>query len=193
MKLENFPTSPAGKRMISYVSEEFYERSYVGKWLYQVMGLEWDEVLSIAESLPEQLFPETATWAIMYHEIKYGLPIGDYMDLAERRRLIFIKRDTRAPMNPYYMEQSLSTIISGEATVLDSNEDHTIPPNTFVVKIDEVDDESVMRQVRAFLDRVKQSHTTYTILFYANATAKEYFYTGYVAELIEDSCLAIAY
>ena len=28
-----------------------------------------------AEDLPAQLFPETATWGLMYHEIKWGLGI----------------------------------------------------------------------------------------------------------------------
>lgn len=31
--LENFPTSESAKRQLSYVTEGFYEKSYVGKWL----------------------------------------------------------------------------------------------------------------------------------------------------------------
>ena len=36
--LEAFPTSESAVRMLSYVSQGFYDNSYVGKWLYQVMG-----------------------------------------------------------------------------------------------------------------------------------------------------------
>ena len=101
LDLEQFPTSASAKRMIASVSEEFYEKSYVGKWLYQVMGLEWDEVRANVEILPEQVFPETATWGLMYHELKWGLPIRTNLPLDERRRLIYRKRDLRAPMNPW--------------------------------------------------------------------------------------------
>ena len=79
--LENFPTSESGKRQLGYVSEEFYEKSYVGKWLYQVMGLEYDEARRLVEELPEQMFPETATWGLMYHEIKWGLPVRENLSI----------------------------------------------------------------------------------------------------------------
>ena len=101
--IENFPTSESAKKMLSYVTEGFYDKSYVGKWLYQVMGLEYDAALKIAEELPYQFFPETATWGLMYHEIKWGLPIRKNLSYEERRRLIYQKRDNRAPMTPYRM------------------------------------------------------------------------------------------
>ena len=40
--LEHFPTSKTAQRMLSRVSP-IYSRSYVGKWLYQVMGLEMED------------------------------------------------------------------------------------------------------------------------------------------------------
>ena len=36
--LENFPVSESAKNMIASVSDGFYDNSYVGKWLYEVMG-----------------------------------------------------------------------------------------------------------------------------------------------------------
>ena len=103
--LENFPTSESAKKMLSYVSDGFYDESYVGKWLFQVMGAEYDKALEIVEDLPAQFFPETATWGLMYHEIKWGLPVRLNLSYAERRRLIYLKRDYRAPMTPYRMER----------------------------------------------------------------------------------------
>ena len=41
--IEHFPTSESAKRMLSFVTKGFYDKSYVGKWLYQVMGLELDQ------------------------------------------------------------------------------------------------------------------------------------------------------
>ena len=40
--LENFPVSESAKNMIVSVSDGFYDNSYVGKWLYEVMGQEYD-------------------------------------------------------------------------------------------------------------------------------------------------------
>ncbi|MEI3522163.1 MAG: putative phage tail protein [Anaerosacchariphilus sp.] len=73
--LENFPVSESAKNMIASVSDGFYDNSYVGKWLYEVMGQEYDTAREIAEDILNQLFPETATWGLMYHEIKWGLPV----------------------------------------------------------------------------------------------------------------------
>lgn len=56
MNIENFPTSEAAKRMMGYITGNgFYDRSYVGKWIFQVMGIEMDEARRIIEDeLPYQ-------------------------------------------------------------------------------------------------------------------------------------------
>ena len=163
MDLENFPTSETAKEMLSYVSAEFYAKSYVAKWLYQVMGLEWDEVWAIVESLAEQAFPETATWGLMYHEIKYGLPISENMTYEERRRAIYLRRDVRRPMNPYGMEQLIYSITGCTAEVRDSNDDGSIPANTFTIAIHAGDDPVDLAMVFKKINQVKQSHVTYSI------------------------------
>ena len=53
-ELELFPTSESALKMLSYVTPGFYDKSYVGKWMFQVMGLEYDKALKLAEELPEQ-------------------------------------------------------------------------------------------------------------------------------------------
>ena len=73
--IEHFPTSESAKRMLGMVTKGYYDKSYVGKWLFQVMGLEEDELKKIIAELPAQIFPETATWSLRYHEEKWGLPI----------------------------------------------------------------------------------------------------------------------
>lgn len=163
MDLENFPTSETAKEMLSYVSAEFYAKSYVAKWLYQVMGLEWDEVWAIVNSLAEQAFPETATWGLMYHEMKYGLPVSESMTYEERRRAIYLRRDVRRPMNPDSMEQIIFSITGCTAVVKDSNEDSSIPANTFTVAINMGDDPVDLSSVIKKLRQVKQSHVTFTV------------------------------
>lgn len=104
MNIENFPTSQSAKRMMGYITgNEFYGKSYVGKWIFQAMGKEMDDAhLRIEEELPYQAFPETATWGLRYHEEKYGLPVRENLSYKERRKLILEKRNTRAPINPSY-------------------------------------------------------------------------------------------
>ncbi|MBQ9720312.1 MAG: DUF2313 domain-containing protein [Oscillospiraceae bacterium] len=166
--LERFPTSESAKRMISYVSEEFYERAYVAKWLYQVMGLEWDDVWTVVETLPEQAFPETATWGLMYHEMKWGLPVRENLDYEERRRRIYQKRDLRAPMVPWRLEWYLRNATGHNIRIEDIHEEHlygwTPPhPNVFKVYITDVEGTANTALLRARLNALKQSHTTYTV------------------------------
>ena len=165
--LENFPISESAKKMLSYVSDGFYDESYVGKWLFQVMGAEYDKALEIVEDLPAQFFPETATWGLMYHEIKWGLPVRLNLSYAERRRLIYLKRDYRAPMTPYRMERYLEDATGFVVRIADVNDPGEYGfdaphPNFFTAYF--VGEGTLdSKKVRAILDRLKQSHTTYKV------------------------------
>lgn len=165
--LEDFPTSSSAKKMLSYVSDGFYDTSYVGKWLYQVMGIEYDMAFQIAEELPEQFSPETATWGLMYHEIKWGLPVRENLSYEERRRLIYQKRDFRSPMTPYRMEVYLNDVTGFEVHIADVNDPgmfgYQMPhPNMFKVYfLGENPPNS--KAVHDILDRLKQSHTSYAV------------------------------
>jgi len=165
--LENFPTSESAKKMLNYVSDGFYDESYVGKWIFQVMGMEYDRALEILENLPAQFFPETATWGLMYHEIKWGLPVQVGLPYEERRKLIYMKRDCRTPMTPFRMERYLENMLGLEVHVNDVNDKgklgHRFPePNKFIVTI--IGDSGLnLENVRDTLDMLKQSHTMYII------------------------------
>jgi hypothetical protein len=165
--LENFPKSESAKKMLSTVSDGFYDTSYVGKWLFEVMGQEYDTVNELMEDLPNQMFPETATWGLMYHEMKWGLPVRNDLDYEERRKLIFQRRDYRAPMTPYRMETYLNNSMDFEFHVLDVHDpgeynfalEH---PNIFkVIAIGEGTLD--MKSLREKLDALKQSHTLYRV------------------------------
>lgn len=170
--LECFPTSDSAKRMLSYVTDGFYDKSYVGKWMYQVMGMEYDMALKIAEELPLQFFPETATWGLMYHEIKWGLPVRMNLSYEERRRLIYQKRDAKAPMTPYRMECYLRELTGLEVHVADVHDlgrysDGFSHPNMFSVTI--IGNSGLdLSEVRRILDRYKQSHTVYALRLLEN-------------------------
>ena len=117
MNIENFPTSESARRMMRYITGNgFYDQSYVGKWIFQIMGEEMDDARRrIEDELPYQAFPETATWGLRYHEEKYGLPVRNNLPYDERRKIILEKRNTRAPMNPYMMEKILENVTGRKA------------------------------------------------------------------------------
>ena len=53
MNLEQFPTSETAKKMLSYITGNgFYDNSYVGKWIFQVMGEEMGDARAIIDELP---------------------------------------------------------------------------------------------------------------------------------------------
>lgn len=165
--LEQFPTSESAKRMLSYVSEDFYRKSYVGKWIYQVMGEEWDAAWEIINSLPEQAFLETATWGLKYHEMKWHLPIRENLDYETRRRYVYQKRDGRTPMNPYWLEWYLSNATGFNVRVEDAHDEHLYGwepphPNTFIVYF-EGDGSLDVAAAKERLKYLRQSHTTYIL------------------------------
>ena len=165
--LENFPVSESAKNMIASVSDGFYDNSYVGKWLYEVMGQEYDTAREIAEDILNQLFPETATWGLMYHEIKWGLPVRENLPYEERRQLIYRKRDYRAPMTPYRMEGYLKTATGFDVRIADINDPGDygfVAPHPNVFKAYFMGEGTLAsKRVRAMLNELKQSHTMFTM------------------------------
>ena len=165
--LENFPVSESAKNMIASVSDGFYDNSYVGKWLYEVMGQEYDTAREIAEDILNQLFPETATWGLMYHEIKWGLPVRENLPYEERRQLIYRKRDYRAPMTPYRMEGYLKTATGFDVRIADINDPGDygfVAPHPNVFKAYFMGEGTLAsKRARTMLNELKQSHTMFTM------------------------------
>lgn len=165
--LENFPVSESAKNMIASVSDGFYDNSYVGKWLYEVMGQEYDTAREIAEDILNQLFPETATWGLMYHEIKWGLPVRENLPYEERRQLIYRKRDYRAPMTPYRMEGYLKTATGFDVRIADINDPGDygfVAPHPNVFKTYFMGEGTLAsKRARSMLNELKQSHTMFTM------------------------------
>lgn len=171
MDLETFPKNESAKRMLSYLTPGFYDESYVGKWLFEVMGKEIEEAAVIFDELPFQAFPETATWGLEYLEEKYGIPNRKDLSDSERRKLIIQKRDTKAPMTPYAMEHLLKTVTDFEVRVSDRNDVfHGIfkpisHPNVFQVILTG-EGTAEIGKIKPLLDKIKQSHTLYELMYY---------------------------
>lgn len=163
--LNQFPTSEAGKRMLTYITKGWYDKSYVGKWVFQILGIEMDTWLEYFDDLPNQLVVETATWALRYHELKYGLTVREDLTDEERRMRILAVRDNKMPMSPYGMAKKLNESTGYTIEIYDIN----VPgpqtfshPNTFWVRASgdtEISILDLLKKIRA----IKQSHTTFTL------------------------------
>lgn len=169
--LEKFPENHVSKRMISRVSP-IYERSYVAKWLYEVMGREVGDAETRFSELREQANPETATWGLCYWEQRYGIEVDESRSLAARRAAVISKRGTRAPMNPARIEEILSSM-SGRKIRVEEN----VAPYTFRVYVENgegfVDYDAIVRKLK----KVKPSHLAFEVCFEVFTTA--YIGTGY--------------
>ncbi len=165
--IENFPISRTALDMLHSMPEDFYKDSYVMKWLLQVTGTEWDSIKDIIEGLPLQFFPETATWGLIYHEQKWQLPVKYNLGYEERRKLIYQRRDFKAPMTPYKMELYIEKILGIETHITDCHdpgERRFMPGHPNIFKATFVTENTLdVAAVSAVLNKLKQSHTVYTL------------------------------
>lgn len=158
MNLEAFPTSERAQHMMGRISP-IYDNSYVGKWIFQVMGEEMDETWLRFEELRAQAHPETATWALPYWEERYGLTPKPSDSQEARRAAIITKRSMRAPMNPARLELIVSQIAGKDVECIEN-----VAPYTFRIVIqdaqgDEVDTVAIIEAIR----RAKPSHQTFEL------------------------------
>lgn len=168
--LENFPTSETAKEMMGSVTKGWYDKAYVGKWLYQVMGLSLDKVKEIYQELPNQFFVETATWGLAYHEQKYGIPVKDNVSDEDRRRVILQRMKSRVPMTPYQLERLLKRQFGIEAEVSDIHDPGSLGyqpthPNVFHVIVWGRDQNMVLdyAMIEQQIRQVNQSHTIFSV------------------------------
>lgn len=162
--LEHFPTNETALRMMERVSP-IYDRSYVGKWIFEIMGLEMGEARAYFEELRQQPFPERTTWAIEYWERRYAIIPKPTDDLETRRRNITMKHGVRLPMNPARMEQIVEMMTGYPAQVTEN-----VAPYTFSVDIC-IGPEYGCIDIGAVLSKLKQVKPSHQVLLFS-LTAK---------------------
>ena len=163
--LEHFPTDGTAQRMLSRVSP-IYDQSYVGKWLYQVMGLEISDARQRSEELRLQAFPETATWGLVYWEALYNIEPDPSLSISERRRQIMFRRERKAPMNPDKLAQLISGACGGvQCTIIEN-----VNAYTFEVQIEILPSDIAESDLRKVIDKMKPSHQDYRISFALSTT-----------------------
>lgn len=157
--LERFPTSEAAIRMLKTVSS-IYGKAYVGKWLYQVMGLEIDEAWKLFEELRLQAFPETATWGIIYWEQRYSIIPDDNLSTEERRQHIIVKRSKRSPMNPEIVKELSTNSTKRPTEVIERNSEYA-----FTILIGSGESLVDFRALIDLIKSAKPSHLAFNVIF----------------------------
>ncbi len=161
--IDNFPTRASAKRMLSRITG-IYDKSYVGKWIFEVMGAEIDPAWERVEEIKLQASPVTATWGLKYWEQRYGIYPDESVPLEKRRRRIMAYRMAKVPMNPVRMANILKGA-SGREVGIEEN----VAPYTFGITIDGNSDIQVdLTDLFALIDRIKPAHQSYRVAFFKN-------------------------
>lgn len=153
--LDNFPANETAQRMLSRVSP-IYDRSYVMKWLYQVMGVELEEMKYYIKTFPLQRFPETASWGIRYLEQKYEIKPDESLELQQRRENAIAARPYRGAITPYRIEQAILDICGIRATVRERAKEYY-----FEIITDETNKTFDYTKVVEIVNKIKPSHMDY--------------------------------
>lgn len=117
--LDKFPTNPTAQYMMSMISP-IYDRSYVGKWIFQVIGLAMQVPNDMIKGFVDEEFPETATWSLPNWEYVYGIETNPDLPIDIRRKRILEVKDYTRPMNPARIA-SLMTNLTGRPAYVREN------------------------------------------------------------------------
>ena len=156
--IERFPTSDTAQRMLSRVSP-IYENSYIIKWLYEVMGIEFDEARKIIQELGDQMFTQTVTWGIAYQEHKYSIEPDESLSLEERRARLYRKKTAGAPVSPRQLEKYIADLWGITVDL-----DETYAPGRFLISILK-DDKGNLREMLKDLREQAPSHLVWALLY----------------------------
>lgn len=100
--------SVKGRRLFGYISP-IYDHAVIMQAVMEAIGSEWDDVDWLIEEVFSQLFPQTATWGIVYWERLVGIPRNDSLSIEQRRARVLTRMQTRWPMTKERMEQLVRT------------------------------------------------------------------------------------
>lgn len=100
--------SPKGRKFLGYISP-IYEQSVIMQAIMEAIGAEWDEAEKLADEVLAQLFPQTATWGIVYWERLLGIPPNHSVPIEQRQSKVLTKMQTKWPVTKSRLEQIVRT------------------------------------------------------------------------------------
>lgn len=158
---EAFLDNETAKKMMKSISP-IYDRSYVAKWLFQVMGTEIEDAWNRFEELREQAFVDTATWGLKYWEWRYYIGADESNSWEERRNKIRRKQSRPLPINPKKIEKFIKDICGREAKITEN-----IAPYVFSIAILSGESNVNYFDIKQSIERAKPAHLSFVLLFEA--------------------------
>lgn len=141
-KMVEILKSPEAQKIIDYVTPK-YGNSYVGLWLFQVIGTELDDMRTWTEEMRKQITPSTATWGLYYFQQDYGLNLDEQLltiepgipeqeiplemqELIKRvRQEIITKIRERSAANPTNISNIISGMTSRNISIIENTSKNT--------------------------------------------------------------------
>lgn len=158
--------SEAGRRMLSMVSP-IYRRSYVGLWMFELLGRSVDEMRAWVESMKQQIAPGTATWSLPYWEEQYGIKIDESIPDARRRAMLLSRTKSRGAFTPGKLKALSEAITGVSARVVER-----VSPHSFAVYLPFHTDRDA--RLAEEIRRVKPAHMTFELRYEEGAFARAY-------------------
>ena len=155
-KREEILTTAAADKMLGMISP-IYDESYVGLWIMEVIGREYQRLADVVSELPEQMQPETATWLLEFWEQRYGITPPEGSTTERRRELLLAKIRLRDVSNEAGLEEALSQFADVPVRI-----DGHIGDYTFGVYVEAISHPN-MAAIAAQINRLKPAHMSYEL------------------------------
>ena len=101
--------SDKGRQMLKSVSP-IYGQSKIMQAVFEAVGGEFDDVDQLSDEVFAQMFPQTATWGVVYWEELLRLKSNKNLPSELRRARVLSKMQTRWPVTPAKMEIYISSV-----------------------------------------------------------------------------------
>lgn len=164
-------TTPKGKEMITFISP-IYADSEIEQAIYQAIGTEWDNAEELSQEVLLQLFPQTATWGLIFWEQRLKLPTNTNEDIERRRRKVIAKLQSKHIVTPERMAMILKNYTGADIEIIEN-----ITPYTFEINLTGREGfpkslEDLYKEVK----RIKPSHLS--VKYKLISITKSKFYIG---------------
>ena len=148
--------SGEAEAFLRMVTKGFYDNSYTGLWIYEVIGREWDDMRTWAEGLKNEINPQTCTWSVGIWEWVYGVETDESLALELRRQRILAKIIGTKPINPEVIRRGVAAL-AGIPRLNVGVRDFT-GPYSFAVDMRPTRGMIPYGRIAAYLYRIKPAH-----------------------------------
>lgn len=146
------------QRIIDYVSP-VYGDGYVALWIYEAIGIAFQDVSLLAEGLRYETNPITTDLLMDYWEDHYQLSRDSSLTMEQRRFRLLEKIRYRAPCNPARLAAALEAVLWVPVELTER-----VAKNTFQVEIQgSVPDLRKLLHAISVLEKRKPAHLIYRI------------------------------